>query len=152
MHSADRVLAQYQDLKPGDSMRLGENGPVLEAAVLEPGHALVFRSQDGAWVWSFGLYPRGQSTRLVSRNRIRQPDPSPLSRLFTLYVMEPGSVPFNVSLLEFPPLAAGVSRGAKASAAPSWVASADAAPGCSAGGGGGRSEVRRPVAAGPGPG
>jgi hypothetical protein len=92
MHSADRILPEFQDLKPGDTMRLGKNGPVMEVAELDPEHALVFRSQDGAWVWSFGLYRRGPSTRLVSRNRIQPPDPSPLYRLFSLYVMEPGSL------------------------------------------------------------
>jgi hypothetical protein len=92
MHSADRVLPEFQGLRTGDVMRLGRRGPVMEVAELEPEHALVFRSQDGAWVWSFGLYPRGHSTRLVSRNRIQPPDPSPLYRLFSLYVMEPGSL------------------------------------------------------------
>jgi hypothetical protein len=92
MHSADRIIPGFQDLKPGDAMPLGRNGPVLEVAELDPERALVFFSQDGAWVWSFGLHPCGGGTRLVSRNRIQPPDPSPLSRLFTLYVMEPGSL------------------------------------------------------------
>ncbi|MEY9877574.1 hypothetical protein ABH931_007098 [Streptacidiphilus sp. MAP12-33] len=92
MHSAYRILPRFQKLGLGDTMRLGRTGPVLEVAVLEPEHALAFHSQDGAWVWSFGLYPRGHSTRLVSRNRIQPPDPSPLYRLFSLYVMEPGSL------------------------------------------------------------
>jgi hypothetical protein len=92
MHSADRILPEFQDLKPGDTMALGENGPVMEVAELDPQHALVFRSQDGAWVWAFGLYRRGGSTRLVSRNRIQPPDPSPLYRAYSLYVMEPGSL------------------------------------------------------------
>jgi hypothetical protein len=73
-------------------MALGENGPVMEVAELDPQHALVFRSQDGVWVWAFGLYRCGGSTRLVSRNRIQPPDPSPLYRAFSLYVMEPGSL------------------------------------------------------------
>ncbi|WP_207892044.1 hypothetical protein [Streptacidiphilus pinicola] len=92
MHSADRILPEFQDLGLGDTMRLGRNGPVMEVAGLDSGHALVFRSQDGAWVWSFGLYPSRHGTRLVSRNRIQPPDPSPLYRLFSLYVMEPGSL------------------------------------------------------------
>jgi hypothetical protein len=92
MHSADRVLPEFQDLGLGDTMRLGRTGPVMEVAGFEPERALVFHSQDGAWVWSFGLYPRGHGTRLISRNRIQPPDPSPLQRLFSLYVMEPGSL------------------------------------------------------------
>lgn len=92
MHSADRVLPEFQDLKSGDVMPLGRKGAVLEVAELDPEHALVLRSQDGAWVWSFGLYPRGGSTRLVSRNRIQPPAPSLPYRLSFLYLMEPGSL------------------------------------------------------------
>jgi hypothetical protein len=92
MHSADRIIPELQDLKPGDTFALGEKGAVLEVAELDPERALVFRSQDGAWVWSFGLYPRDGSTRLVSRNRIQPADPSPLYRILFLYVMEPGSL------------------------------------------------------------
>jgi hypothetical protein len=71
----------------------------MEVAELDPEHALVFRSQDGAWVWSFGLYQRNGSTRLVSRNRIQPSDPSPLYRLFSLYVMEPGSLVMESKML-----------------------------------------------------
>jgi hypothetical protein len=40
-------------------------------AVLDPERAMVVRSDDGNWVWEFGLYPTaGGGTRLVSRNRI----------------------------------------------------------------------------------
>ncbi|WP_037603549.1 hypothetical protein [Streptacidiphilus rugosus] len=92
MHSADRIIPEFQELKPGDTMPLGANGPVMEVAELDPEKALVFFSQDGAWVWSFGLHPQGDATRLISRNRIQPPDPSPLYRLFSLYVMEPGSL------------------------------------------------------------
>jgi hypothetical protein len=50
-------------------------------------------------VWSFGLYPRGHSTRLVSRNRIEQPGASPAARLITLYLMEPGSLVMERKML-----------------------------------------------------
>jgi hypothetical protein len=92
MHSADRIIPELQDLKVGDTMPLGNRGPVMEVAELDPDRAMVVRSQDGNWVWSFGLYSRGHSTRLVSRNRIQQSGASPASRLFTTYVMEPGSL------------------------------------------------------------
>ncbi|MEY9837986.1 hypothetical protein [Streptacidiphilus sp. EB103A] len=59
----------------------------------------MLQSQDGAWVWEFGLHPHGRSTRLVSRNRIEQPGRSPAARLFTLYAMEPGSLVMERKML-----------------------------------------------------
>jgi hypothetical protein len=59
----------------------------------------VLRSDDGAWVWAFGLYPRGDVTRLVSRNRITPPHPTPASKAFMLYVMEPGSLVMERKML-----------------------------------------------------
>jgi hypothetical protein len=91
MHSADETLPQYQDLKVGDAQHLSRNGPVLRVAVLEPEHALVLRSDDGNWIWAFALYPEGEGTRLVSRNRIAA-SASPIARAATTYLMEPGSL------------------------------------------------------------
>jgi len=91
MHSANQILPRYQDLKVGDGQQLGPRGPVLRVAVLEPEHALVFRSDDGNWVWAFVIEPAGDFTRLISRNRIAA-SPSPLGRAATTYLMEPGSL------------------------------------------------------------
>ncbi|HET7017182.1 MAG TPA: hypothetical protein VFI65_24880 [Streptosporangiaceae bacterium] len=91
MHSADRILPQYQDLKVGDAQHLGRNGPVLRVAVLEPEGALVLRSDDGNWIWAFALHPHGDDTRLISRNRIAG-GASPMARAATTYLMEPGSL------------------------------------------------------------
>ena len=91
MHSADRILPQYQDLKVGDEQRLGTRGPVLRVALLEPEQALVLRSDDGNWVWAFVLDPAGDHTRLISRNRIAV-SRSPLGRAATTYLMEPASL------------------------------------------------------------
>ncbi|MGN2637997.1 SRPBCC family protein [Nocardia takedensis] len=91
MHSAEEILPQFQDLAPGDEFRLGESGPTLRVAVLEPERALVFASTDGHWIWSFGLYPEGDRTRLISRNRIALPDAGAPKRLFYRLIMEPGS-------------------------------------------------------------
>lgn len=95
MHSADEILPQFQDLAEGDLLPVGSGGPVLRVAVLDPERALVLRSEDGGWVWSFGLYPDDGITRLVSRNRISDsgtPLLRPLRRLFTTMVMEPVSL------------------------------------------------------------
>ena len=92
MHSADTVLPEFQHPLVGDAQRLGKKGLVMRIAVLAPEHFLVFRSDDGAWVWEFGLYPDGEATRLVSRNHLAPPHPTPASKLFDLYIMEPGSL------------------------------------------------------------
>jgi hypothetical protein len=92
MHSAGRILPQFQDLQVGDGQRLGARGPVLRVAVLEPQRSLVFHSDDGNWVWAFTLVPGGAGTRLISRNRIALPSASRLARALYGYVMEPGSL------------------------------------------------------------
>jgi len=92
MHSADRIIPEYQDLKVGDTQALGARGPVLRVAVLDPERALVLRADDGNWVWAFTLVADGVGTRLISRNRIALPGSGALMRLATRYVMEPGSL------------------------------------------------------------
>jgi hypothetical protein len=91
MHSANRILPEYQNLKVGDAQRLGARGPVLRVAVLDPEHALVLRSDEGNWVWAFVLAPAGRGTRLISRNRIAAAT-SLIARAFYTYAMEPGSL------------------------------------------------------------
>ncbi|WP_039798483.1 hypothetical protein [Nocardia araoensis] len=92
MHSADRILPQFQNLTVGDTFALGKSGPRMRVAAIEPERGLVFASDDGRWVWAFGLYPAGESTRLVSRNRIARTGASPLTRRVYRLVMEPGSL------------------------------------------------------------
>ena len=99
MHSADRVLPEYQGLKVGDGQRLGKRGPVLRVAILEPERALVLRSDDGNWVWAFSVTPDGRGTKLISRNRIATPDASPLMRAAYTYLMEPGSLVMERKML-----------------------------------------------------
>ncbi|MFG1798185.1 SRPBCC family protein [Nocardia sp. NPDC049149] len=91
MHSADKILPEFQNLTVGDTFELGKSGPRLRVATIEPEHALVFVSTDGHWVWAFGLYPGTEGTRLVSRNRITLPDSGLPTRLFNRLIMEPGS-------------------------------------------------------------
>lgn len=92
MHSADRILPEYQKLAVGDAQRLGARGPVLRVAELESERSLVFRSDDGNWVWAFSLMPDDTGTRLISRNRIATGDASRLAQMVNTYVMEPGSL------------------------------------------------------------
>ena len=97
MHSADEIVPELQDLAVGDELPLGK-GQRMRVEVLEAEHALVVRSIDGAWVWSFGLYPQAPSTpgkcltRLISRNRIRLPEAGPATSALWLFIMEPGSL------------------------------------------------------------
>jgi len=91
MHSANEILPQFQNLTVGDTFALGDKGPRLRAVIIEPERALVYASEDGHWVWAFGLYPGPDGTRLVSRNRIAMPDAGPATRLFNRVIMEPGS-------------------------------------------------------------
>jgi hypothetical protein len=92
MHSTDQILPQYQQLQVGDAQRLGSRGPVLRVAELEPYRSLVFRSDDGNWVWAFSLAPHGMGTRLISRNRIAATSASRFTRALSTYLMEPGSL------------------------------------------------------------
>ena len=69
MHSADRVLPQFQHPRLGDTIGLGSNRMRLER--VEPERVLAWRSEDGNWVWTFILIEASGSTRLVSRNRYR---------------------------------------------------------------------------------
>jgi hypothetical protein len=59
----------------------------------------VWRSDDGQWIWSFGLYAAGSTTRLVSRNRIGVPAASVLRRLVNRVIMEPGSLVMERKML-----------------------------------------------------
>jgi hypothetical protein len=94
MHSVDVVLPEFQGMEVGDAQTLGRSGPTLRVAICEKERALVFRSDDGNWVWAFVLQPDDAktTTRLVSRNRIATPGASPPVRWFSRYVMEPGSL------------------------------------------------------------
>ena len=99
MHSVDEIVPRFQDVDVGDSWTLGARGPVLRLATLDPQSALVLRSDDGNWVWAFVLVPDAAGTRLLSRNRIRQPGASAATRAMTRYLMEPGSLVMERKML-----------------------------------------------------
>jgi hypothetical protein len=99
MHSADEILPQFQDVKLGDEMEMGRNGPKMRVEVLDPERVFTIRLEDANWVWIFALFPEAGSTRLVSRNRIATHDASPLTRLLNLMLMEPGSLVMERKML-----------------------------------------------------
>jgi hypothetical protein len=74
--SADRILPEYQNLKPGDVIPMGRGGGFPVAAV-DPRRSLVIAGEqdDVAWGWELALEPLDdRRTRLVSRSLGRTPD------------------------------------------------------------------------------
>ena len=99
MHSATEILPGYLDIKAGDELPLGRADAVMRVEVADPPRALAVRSTDQSWAWIFALLPEGDSTRLISRNRIATTALSPASRLFYLLFMEPGSLVMERKML-----------------------------------------------------
>ena len=94
MHSTARVLPEFQHPEVGDTMGYGTNRMRIER--IDPESALVWRSEDGNWVWSFALRQGEGVTRLISRNRFRLP--TVVARLGML-VMEPASLVMERKML-----------------------------------------------------
>src|SRR5437016_1371982 len=94
MHSANRVLDQFQHPEIGDTIGFGSNQMRLER--VEPNHVLAWRSQDGNWVWTFVLEAQDGRTRLISRNRFRLS--TPIASLGML-LMEPASLVMERKML-----------------------------------------------------
>jgi hypothetical protein len=87
MHSADRVLPEFQHPEVGDTIGYGPNRMRVER--VEPEHVLAWRSEDGNWVWTFVLTGDNGTTRLISRNRFRLPT---LAARIGMIPMEPASL------------------------------------------------------------
>ena len=94
MHSADRVLAEFQHPEVGETIDFGSNHMRLER--VEPERVLALRSQDGNWVWTFVLVEHDGHTRLISRNRFRLPS---LAARIGMLPMEPGSLVMERKML-----------------------------------------------------
>ena len=87
MHSANRVLPEYQHPQIGETLGYGKNRMRFER--VEPRRVLATRSEDGNWVWSFVLDEHDGQTRLISRNRFRLPT---LAARVGMVPMEPASL------------------------------------------------------------
>ena len=94
MHSADRVLPEYQHPRIGDTFGYGKNRMRFER--VEPERVLAIRSEDGNWVWSFVLDESDGATRLISRNRFRLRS---LATKIGMLPMEPGSLVMERKML-----------------------------------------------------
>jgi hypothetical protein len=94
MHSADRVLPEFQHPQVGDTIGYGSNRMRVE--LVEPERAFAWRSEDGNWIWSFILREEGGVTRLISRNRFRL---STLVARAGMLLMEPASLVMERKML-----------------------------------------------------
>jgi hypothetical protein len=94
MHSADRVLPEFQHPRVGDTIDLGANRMRLERVERE--RVLAWRSLDGNWVWSFVLDEHEARTRLISRNRFRL---RTLAARVGMAPMEPASLVMELKML-----------------------------------------------------
>jgi hypothetical protein len=94
MHSADRVLPEYQHPQVGDTLGYGRNRMRFER--VEPQRVLATRSEDGNWVWTFVLDEQDGGTRLISRNRFRLPT---LTAKIGMVPMEPASLVMERKML-----------------------------------------------------
>jgi hypothetical protein len=101
MHSAGEILPQYQHLQVGDELPMGPGRPGMTVEVLDPPNTLAVRVADQNWVWIFALAPEsdGESTRLISRNRIATAALPAAGRLFYTVFMEPGSLVMERKML-----------------------------------------------------
>ena len=88
IHNTDRIIPELQHLKVGDEMPMP--GYSMRIERLDPGQAMVIRSSNHAWVWSFELRPANGHTRLISRNRFDL-GLLPVKDKLMIPVMEPGS-------------------------------------------------------------
>ena len=99
MHSADEILPRYQHLQVGDELPMGPGRPGMTVEVLDLPRTLAVQVNDQNWVWIFALVPDGESTRLISRNRIATSALAAMSRLFYTVFMEPGSLVMERKML-----------------------------------------------------
>ena len=88
IRNTDRIMPEFQGLKVGDEIPMP--GYAMRVERLDPERALVVRSSNHAWVWSFELRPAGGRTRLISRNRF-DTSALPVKDKLAYPVIEPGS-------------------------------------------------------------
>ena len=88
IHNTDRIIPELQHLKVGDEVPMP--GYSMQVERLDPERAMVIRSSNHAWVWSFELRPANGHTGLISRNRFDLALLPVKDKLMTP-VMEPGS-------------------------------------------------------------
>ncbi len=98
MHSASEILPEYQDINVGDELPLGPGGPVMRVEVLDPPHALAFRTTDQNWVSKFGCCPTGIDPADQPEQDCDK-GPGTATQLFYLLFMEPGDLVMERKML-----------------------------------------------------
>jgi hypothetical protein len=88
IHNSDRIVPELQDLRVGDEIAMP--GYAMRVERLDPEQAMVIRSSNQAWVWSFELRPVNGHTRLISRNRFATAA-LPMKDKLAYPIIEPGS-------------------------------------------------------------
>ena len=88
IRNTDRIIPELQNLKVGDEVPMP--GYAMRVERLDPEQAMVIRSSNHAWVWSFELRPVNGHTRLISRNRF-DTSALPVRDKLAYPVIEPGS-------------------------------------------------------------
>ena len=88
IRNTNRVIPELQHLKVGDEIPMP--GYTMRVERLDPGQAMVVRSSNHAWVWSFELRPANGHTRLISRNRF-DTAVLPIEDKLAYPIIEPGS-------------------------------------------------------------
>lgn len=97
MHSADRIVPEWQSMKTGDEWHNPQGGS-MRMELVEPERALAMRSDDGSWVWAFVLVEEDGRTRFISRNRFIEKG-GRLANLAGMLLMEPGSLVMERKML-----------------------------------------------------
>ena len=90
MHSAEVILAQFQDLNVGDEFPIGAG--TLRVEAMDPARLLVTRVPAWNWVRTFCLLPQDSGTRLVLRNRIAYPGMNAVLQYGQRLISEPGGL------------------------------------------------------------
>jgi hypothetical protein len=90
IHTADRILPEYQNLKVGDPICMARGFCTSHVTVLEPNQWLNWQAKDDngrpVWTFTFGLFPLDDAhTRLVVRESFRS-DFMPPAAVFVLEI------------------------------------------------------------------
>ena len=81
--SSERIIAEYQILKPGDHVPLSKTSRARVVAVEPPRHLLLVFGTESPATWAWGLYPIDAArTRLVTRLRVH------VSRVRTRFMLD----------------------------------------------------------------
>jgi len=90
IHTADRIIPEYQDLAIGDPICMARGVCASHVTVLEPNRWLSWQSKDEhgdpVWTFTFGLFPADAThTRLIVRESFRS-DFMPPAAVFALAI------------------------------------------------------------------